>query len=183
MPSSATLYRAPFLPGNDLGNQTSETQMPNGRGASLVLPLPSNGQLANRRFRIIISGRVATATNTTFTLNLYFGFSATIASNTLIFSSGANTVNNVSSNFSMTVDLYWSTPSLIINGGPGQGQMNNNPIGPSALSNMVTNADPNRDSSTFLASGTTYGFTATGTFGGSSTGNHAFVDIFEMEEL
>lgn len=182
MPSSATLYRAPLLPGNDLGNQTSETQMPNGRGTPLILPLPSNGSLANKRFRLIVSGRIATTTNTTFNLNVYFGFSATLASNTLIFSSGANTVNNTNTGFSLWVDLYWNAANLSITG-RGEGQMNNNPIGPSGISNSITSVDPARDSSTFLASGATYGFTTTGTFGASSTGNHAFVDIFEMEEL
>jgi hypothetical protein len=183
MPSSATLYRAPLLPGNDLGNQTSETQMPNGRGASLVLPLPSNGSLAQRRFRVVIAGRVQTTITTTFTLNLYFGFSPILASNTLIFSSGPNSVNNVSSNFSITVDMFWTAAGLTICGAPGDGQMNNNPIGPSSLSNVITNVDPNRDSNSFLQSGATYGFTATGTFGSTSAGNHAFVDLFELEAL
>lgn len=182
MPSSATLYRASMLPGNDLGNQTSETQMPNGRGASLVLPLPSNGMLANKRFRIVTSGRVQTTINTTFTLTIYSGQSRTIAANVLIFSSGAITVNNTNTGFNVLLDLYWNSASLTISGS-GQGQMNNNTIGPSGLAATITNLDPSRDSSTFLASGPTYGFTITGMFGNSSTGNHAFVDILELEEL
>jgi hypothetical protein len=182
MPSSATFYRAPLLPGNDLGNVTSETQMPNGRGTPLILPLPSNNSLANKRFRIVIAGRVQTTINTTFTLNAYFGFSTTLASNTAIFSTGANTVNNTNTGFSLAIDLYWNAGSLTITGS-GQGQINNNTIGMSGITNSITSVDPNRDSSTFLASGATYGFTITGLFGNSSTGNHAFADIFEMEEL
>jgi hypothetical protein len=172
-----------MLPGNDLGNQTSETQLPNGRGASLVLPLPSNGSLANKRFRIVVSGRVATTITNTFTINVYSGFAPVIASNLLIFSTGPQSVNSISSNYSMTIDLFWSTGNRTINGGPGQGQMANSPIGPASLNNPVVNADPNRDSNPFLQSGATYGFTLTGQFGSGSAGNHAFVDIFELEEL
>ena len=182
MPSSLTLYRAPLLPGNDLGNQTSETQMPNGRGASLVLPLPSNGSLANKRFRLIVSGRVSTTINTTLTLNFYSGFSATISKNLQIFSTGAQTVNNTSTNFSVWLDLYWGGSSQLITG-VGEGQFDGNPVGSAGLTSSITGVDPNRDSSTFLASGPTYGFTLTGQFGNSSTANHAFIDIFELEEL
>lgn len=182
MTSSATLYRAAFLPGNDFGNVTAETQISNGRGTPLTLPLPSNGSLGNRRFRLVLSGRIQTSITNTFTANVYFGLSSTIASNTLLFSTGANSVNSTNTNFSLSIDLFWSTPSLTIDG-LGSGQMNNNPIGPSSLSNIITAADPNRDSSTTLASGATYGFTVTGLFGSSSAGNHAFVDLFEMEAL
>jgi hypothetical protein len=171
-----------MLPGNDLGNQTSETQMPNGRGASLVLPLPSNGSLSNKRFRLVLAGRVSTAINTTLTLNVYFGISTKITSNTQIFTTNAQTVNAKSTNFSITIDMYWSNTGKLINGGPGQGQVDNNPVGPSSLLNTPS-ADPFRDDSTFLASGPTYGFTVTGQFGNSDAGNHAFAEILELEEL
>lgn len=182
MPNSATLYRANMLPGNDLGNVTVETQFPNGRAAQLNLPLPSNGMLANKRFRLVVSGRVQTTITNTFNLNVYFGFSTTISANTLIFSTGANSVNNINTGFNLWIDLYWNATALTISG-RGEGQINNNPIGPSGLSNTISSVDPNRDSSTFLASGATYGFTITGTFGSTSANNHAFADIFEMEEL
>ena len=182
MPSSATLYRAAQLPGNDIGNVTAETQFSNGRAGLLTLTLPSNNSLANKRFRVVLGGRVQTTSNVTFTLNLYFGISSTIASNTQIFTSGAQTVNNVSTNFSMSVEMFWDATGLRING-IGSGQMGNGPIGQAGLVNVVTSADPNRDSSTFLNSGAAYGFTVTGIFGSSSTGNHAFVDIFDLEQL
>jgi hypothetical protein len=182
MPSSATLYRAPLLPGNDLGNQTVETQMPNGRGAPLILPLPSNGSLSNKRFRLVLAGRVQTSIVNTFTLNIYFGFSPTITLNTLLFSTGAQSVNNANTNYSLTVDLYWGNASKLLTG-TAQGQFSDNPIGISGIANSIPNVDPFRDNSTFLASGPTYAFTVTGLFGSSSTGNHATVDIYEMEEL
>lgn len=181
MPNSATYYQASFVPGTDLGNVTAETQLVNARGSIVTLPLPSNGSLANKRFRLVSTGRLQTTINTTFTLNFYFGLSTTIASNTLILSSGAQTVNNVNANYSMWLDMYWESINKII-GGTGQGQMNNSPIGPTTMANTIT-ADPFRDNSTFLATGPTYGFTITGKFGNSSSGNHAYVHSFDLEEL
>lgn len=180
MPSSQTLYRATMLPSSDIGNVTSETQFKDGRSNLLQLSLPSNNSLANRSFRVRISGRCQTTTNTTLELKTYFGISGTIASNTLIFDTGAITVNNTKSNFELWLDMQWDADSKTI-AGRGAGQINNSILGPATLNNVPVSADPNRDSSTFLASGTTYGFTLTGVFGGSSTGNHAIVDNFDLE--
>lgn len=180
MPSASTLYRSPFLPGNDAGNITAETQLSNGRSTPLILALPSNGSLANRPFRVRVGGRVSTTTNTTFDVKVYFGFSTTLANNTLIFDSGANTVNNITSSFECWCDCFWSADANAITGW-GAGQLANTVLGPATLVNVPISANPNRDSSTTLASGTTYGFTLTGQFGGSSAGNHAFVDIFDLE--
>lgn len=180
MPSASTLYRSPFLPGNDFGNITAETQLSNGRSTPLILALPSNGSLANRPFRVRVGGRVSTTTNTTFDVKVYFGFSSTIASNTLIFDSGANTVNNVTSSWELWLDCFWSGDGNSITGW-GAGQLANTVIGPATLNNTPLSANPNRDSNTSLSSGATYGFTVTGVFGGSSAGNHAFVDTFDLE--
>jgi hypothetical protein len=180
MPSSATLYRAAMLPSADLGNATAETQFSNGRATLLQLPLPSNNSLANRSFRVRISGRVVTTTNTTFNLKVYFGLSSTIASNTLILDCAAQTVNNVTSSFEVWLDCFWSADANAITG-TGQGQMANNIVGQAVLTNTPLAANPNRDSNTFLASGATYGFTVTGVFGGSSAGNHAIIDAFDLE--
>ncbi len=180
MPSAMTLGRAVMLPFTDLGNATSEKQFLDGRGNLGQLALPSNNSLANKSFRVRISGRVQTTTNTTFEMRIYFGISSTIASNTLIFDAGALTINNVKSNFEVWIDCQWDADSKSING-RGTGQIAENIVGPSTLNNTPLNADPNRDSSTFLASGTTYGFTLTGVFGGSSAGNHCIVDAFDLE--
>lgn len=180
--NSQTLYRAPFLPGADNPNITAETQLLNGRNTPLALFLPSNGSLANRSFRVRVSGRAQTSTNTTFELRVYFGTSATIASNTLIFDAGAQTVNNATSAFELWLDCQWTGDGKLITG-RGAGQMANQIIGPSTLNNTPLSADPNRDSSTFLQSGPTYGFSLTGVFGASSAGNHAFVDEFALEAV
>lgn len=178
MANALTLYRASMLPGNDLGNATTETQFPNGRAAQLNLTLPSNNSLNNKSFRVRISGRVATTSNVTFTVTLYFGFSATLASNTLLFTTNAITVNTVSSNWELWADCFWSANGTIT--GRAEGQIANQVFGPGAFTNIAS-ADPNRDSSTFLQSGVTYGFTVTGKFSGSSSGNHAFIDDLSLE--
>jgi hypothetical protein len=180
MPSSRTLYTAALIPSTDLGNATAETQFLNSNGKLLTLPLPSNNSLAQKRFIVKAAGRVKTTSNLTFTLNLYFGISATIASNTLIFTSAAQTVNSLSTNWMMNVELFWDVTSQRINGW-GFGQVANSVLGPSGLVNPVTSADPNRDTSTTLNSGAAYGFTLTGLFSGSSAGNSSIVDIFDLE--
>lgn len=181
MPSSLTMYRAAMLPSTNLGNATAETQFKDGRGSlPLQLALPSNGILANKSFRVRISGRCATTTNTTLNLKVYFGISSTIASNTLILDCAAQTVNTITSSFEVWLDMQWSGDSNAITG-RGTGQVANAVVGPQALNNTPLSANPNRDSSTTLASGTTYGFTVTGVFGGSSTGNSAIIDSFDLE--
>jgi|SRR5215831_10516357 len=182
MPSAQTLYRANMLPGNDVGNAISETQMPDGRGNYLKLALPSNGSLANKSFRVRVSGRVSTISNLLFTSSVYFGQSQTIGLNTLIFTSGTQQVNNIKSNFEFWLDMQWDADSKSITG-RGAGQLANNILGPSTLINVPLAADPNRDSNTFLQSGATYGFTVTGVFSGSSSGNHAYIDSFDLEAL
>lgn len=180
MPSSLSLYRAAMLPSNNLGNATSETQFKDGRGNLLQLPLPSNNSLANKSFRVRVSGRVATTISTSFQLSVYFGLSSTIASNTLMFPSGFQTVNNATSNFELWLDCQWTADGKLITGW-GAGQLANQILGPATLSNTPISADANRDSNTFLQSGGTYGFTCTGQFGNTSAGNSAIIDNFDLE--
>ncbi|HEX8838475.1 MAG TPA: hypothetical protein VF748_16145, partial [Candidatus Acidoferrum sp.] len=177
----ATLYRASMLPSNDLGNATAEIQWPNARANPLTLPLPSNNSLANRSFRIRLFGRCSAGLLTTITINVYFGLSPTISSNTQIFGTGPQLFNG-NSNFNFWLDMTWDSTSQSISG-IGQGQVANNVIGVAALWNTPVSADPNRDSNSFLQSGPTYGFSLTGFFGNASAGNHAFVDDFSMELL
>lgn len=182
MSSDLTLNRANFLPGNDVGNVTAETQMPDGRGNPLKLILLSNGVLKNKGFRARLGGRVQTSTNTTFTVALYFGISSTIGNNTQLLTSGAQSINNTKSNWEIWLEGFWDSDSQSITGWVA-GQVGNNIIGPSTLENTLLSADPNRDSNPSLQSGSFYGFTVTGLFGGSSSGNHAFVDIFDLEAV
>jgi hypothetical protein len=182
MPSTQTLYRAAMLPGNDLGNRTAETQLPDGRNVPLVLPLPSNGTLVNKSFRLRMYGRVAASINNSYTIQVYFGFDPIITNNLLIFSTGAQIVPAVKSNYELWLDLTWDNDSKAINGRV-TGQLANNLIGPASLLNVPTAVDPNRDSNTFLQSGPTYAFTATGKFAIGHLNNHAFVDLMNLEEV
>lgn len=180
MPASDTLHRADMLPSNDLGNATAETQFSDGRGKQLFLRLPSNGSLSNKAFRVRLSGRVATASNITFTARVYFGLSPTITSNTGIFLTGAQSVNNTASSWELWLDMTWSNDSKTLTG-RGAGQIANQILGPATLDNIPIAADPFRDNNTFLTSGPTYGFTVTGLFSGSNVSNHARVDLFQLE--
>lgn len=180
MPGIGTVYRASFIPGADLGNASAETQYQNSQAQLSTLVLPADGQFTNSRLKLRIAGRVATTSNLTYTVKIYFGTSATIASNTLILSSGAQTVNNVKSNFFIDVDMHWDADSNTLCG-MGSGQINNSPIGPAALSN-VPSANSNVRN-TLSNAMTAYGFTVTGQFSGSSAGNHSFLDLFNIELL
>lgn len=180
MPGIGMVYRASFVPGVDLGNVTAETQFRNLNSAQANLVLPADGQFTNSWLKLRIAGRVATTSNLTFQVNLYFGTSATIASNTLLLSSGAQTVNTKKTNWHIDVDFFWDGDSNTFCG-IGIGQMANGPIGPTALAN-VPSANPNIRN-TLSNAATAYGFTVTGQFSGSSAGNHAFLDIFNVELL
>jgi hypothetical protein len=180
MPASDTLHRADMLPSNDIGNPTAEAQFLDGRGKMLFLRLPSNGSLANKAFRVRLAGRVATSSNITFTARVYFGLSSVIASNTGIFLTGAQSVNNTSASWELWLDMAWSNDSKTLTG-RGAGQIANQILGPATLDNIPIAADPFRDNNTFLQSGPTYGFTVTGLFSGSDANSHAYVDFFQLE--
>lgn len=180
MPGLGSYYRASFIPSLDLGNAIAEKQFVNSQSAQANLVLPADGQFTNSRLKLRLAGRVATTSNLTFQVNLYFGTSATIASNTLLFSSGLQTVNNLKTNWFMDVDFYWDGDSSTFCG-IGSGQMSNGIIGPASLAN-VPSANPNIRN-TISNAATAYGFTATGQFSGSSTGNHSFLDVFNIELL
>lgn len=180
MPGIGMVYRSAFVPGADIGNASAETQFSNLNGAQASLVLPADGQFTNSRLKVRIGGRVSTTSNLTFTVKLYFGTSATIASNTLIFSSGAQTINAIKTNWHIDLDLFWDSDSSTFCG-IGQGQAGNGVIGPAALSN-VPSANPN-NRNTLSNAAVSYGFTVTGQFSGSSAGNHAFLDLFNIELL
>jgi hypothetical protein len=171
----------------DLGNATANTQFKNSQGTAFLLPMPSDGQFSNHRLRVHLGGRVQTTTNLTFTLNAYigsttvFGTAAAIASNTLLYTSNAVTVNAIRSNYQLDLDLFWDNDAKLICG-TGLGQVANQIIGASALANTPT-ADPNLHNTNNSFQGTHYSITVAGLFSGSSTGNHAYLDVFNMEVL
>lgn len=180
MSSSITLAKANGLPSLDLGNVSVETQFKGNNGTQLQLILPANGSLANNGFRIRVSGRIATTSNLTFNVKMYFGLGA-ISANTLFFDCGAQTINNLKIGYSFRIDNHWSGDGQAITGW-GAGQVGNNIVGPQTLTNVITAVNPSRDSDPTIRS-SFYGFTLTGQFSGSSAGNHAYVDNFDMESM
>jgi len=179
MPSAILLGRAGFLSSSDLGNATTETLFTGGglgAGQTLILGLPNNGNLLNRRFRVGLAGRVQTTTAINFTVAAYFGFGA-IAANTLLFSSGSVSING-KTNWEMDLSMFWDGDGQTLNGN-GQGQ-----VGGSVLGSGALNASPSANPITITTiAAVSYGFTVTGLFGTSNTGNHAFVDAFDLELL
>jgi hypothetical protein len=182
-----TVYRPLFGPSQDLGNVTSATQFKNSQGGPFVLVMPNDGQFSNHRLRLHLGGRVQTTTNLNFTLNVYFGSSTTfgaaaaIASNTLLYTTNAATVNTVKSNYHLDIDMFWDNDGKIICG-IAQGQIANAIVGPGALANIPV-ADPNLHNTSNSFQGTFYGITVAGLFSGSSAGNHAYLDVFNLENI
>lgn len=177
MSSTETTYRATYIPSLDLGNASSETNFLNSLGQTASLILQTDNQFSNRRFVLNLAGRVATTSNLNFTVNVYLGTKGS-TSDTLIFTSGANAVNAKKSNWHLDINMFWDSDAQLINGS-GYGQTDNQTVGPSNLQN-APKVDPNLHNSSNSFQGTFYKFTVTGTFSGSSAGNHAFLDVFEV---
>lgn len=177
MSGVGTVFRAPFVPSLDLGNASSATLFKGSNGATAALNLQTDNQFTNRRFILNLAGRVATSSNLTFTINIYLGTTGTTADK-LIFASGANTVNTKKTNWHIDLSMFWDSDAQIING-IGSGQIDNNPIGAAGLAGVLA-LDPNLHNTSNSFQGVFNKFTVTGTFSGSSAGNHAFIDIFEV---
>lgn len=177
MSGTGTLFRAPSIPSLDLGNASSESAFLDSTGVAAKLLLQTDNQFANKRFALALAGRVATNSNLAFTVNIYLGKLGTTA-DTKIFTSNANTVNNKKSNWHIDLNMFWDSDAMVING-HAEGQINNNPIGSSGLANTPV-IDPNLHNTSNSFQGVYYKFTVSGLFSGSSAGNHAFLDVFEL---
>ena len=177
MSSTETTYRAPYIPSLDLGNASSETAFQNSQGKTAALVLQTDNQFTNKRFVLNLAGRVATSSNLAFTLNVYLGTAGTTA-DTMIFTSSAMTVNAKKTNWHLDINMFWDGDAQVINGS-GFGQVDNQQIGASGLINTPT-IDPNLHNTSNSFQGTFYKFTVTGAFSGSSSGNHAYLDILEV---
>jgi hypothetical protein len=160
-----------------LGNASAETTFKNSLGGVAALPLQTDNQFTNKRFVINAAGRVATTSNLTFQVNIYLGTTGTTADK-LIYTTSGLTVNNKKSNWHLDLNCFWDSDAQIINGS-GFGQIDNQQVGSGGLTNVIT-LDPNLHGSSNSFQNTFYKFTVTGLFSGSSTGNHAFLDILEV---
>jgi hypothetical protein len=178
MSGTGTVVRGDYIPSNDLGNASVETLFTDINKLPNSIRVPTDNQLTNKRFTLHIGGRVATTSNLTFTVNLRFGTTRSL-SDTLVFTSQAMTVNAKKTNWHMDIYMFWDGDSQLINAN-GIGQVDNSVIGPTGLANAPT-VDPNLHNTSNSFQATFYRFTASGQFSGSSAGNHAFIDVFELE--
>lgn len=177
MSSTGTVYRADYIPSNDLGNAFAESFFIDSLSNVAHVRLQTDGQFTNRRFTLYAAGRVVTTANLNFTLNVYLGTTKTTA-DTLIFSSGAQIVNNRKTNWHIDANMFWDGDSKRINGN-GEGQVDNAPIGAAGLANIAI-IDPNLHNVSNSFQALIYKFSVTGTFSGSSAGSHAFLDVLEI---
>lgn len=161
------------------GTSTSEAQFltasaQNGvaAGTRLICYTPGSNSLKSRRFTVRVGGRVTGGTTTNFTAKLYWGTSATIASNTSIATTSTNAVNSASGNWEIVAECQWDSTSQKI-GGTFAGYVNATAVARAILSNLPTSVDLSGES-------TSNGLTVTGTFSSGHASNAAYVDYFEV---
>ena len=188
MSNAGTVYRPnAFPPSLDIGNATAETLFQNKIGGALVLPLQNDGQWTNARLAVHIGGRVQTTSNLNYTLAVYFssntvfGVPATVAQSTKIYTTGPTIVNNKQTNWQLDLNIFWDGTSKTFCGNT-IGQIGDYILGQNTLIATPT-ADPNLHNSSNSFQNVFYALSFTGLFSGSSSGNHAFIDVCSLEHL
>ena len=186
MSSAGTVYRPLNFHGSpDLGNATSESYFLNNITQAAVLPLQNDGQWTNHRLIVRMGGRVQTNSNVAFQMSLYFGQSTqhgtlpTFTSCTKIYTTNYATVNNKKTDWQSDLNIFWDGDAKVINGNT-MGQIGSTILGSATLI-VSPSADPNLHNSSNSFQNIFYGLAATGQFNTSSTGNHAFLDVFTLE--
>jgi len=170
VPNANIIARCGTLPGAAQGaSSTSELQFAGADSAQANVRV-SPGYLANRQFVLKAGGHATGGTTTNLTVKLYLGKSATIGSNTLIFTSGAVAINSVSGNWELEAILIADVTSLKIQG-VAYGALNNTAVAQAAIA-AVTTTNPNT---------TEQAFTVTLQFSVSHANNAAICDYFEVE--
>lgn len=157
------------LPGTAIGaSSTVETQCTDGDG-NLAFAKSRLEYLVGKKFKVRCGGRATTGAATNVTIKLYYGTSATIGSNSVIFSSGAVAVNTTSVNWWLEADVAFDATALILQG-LGKGAVN-----ATAVAQAATTAV-----SSLTASGEC-GFTVTATLSASNAGSLTKLDYLEIE--
>lgn len=182
MPSANTTYTPQGsnggLPSAGIGNASSEAIFaagsPGNSGNNLILQVPANGELSNRRFRITVAGRVVPGTTGNFTYALYAGTTITSA-NKMATSAATSYAVTTNGSFTLMYEGYWDSSSKQIMG-TYWGNQNNTILDVTACNNIISQ-DPNPSPAT------TQKFIVTGLFGSSNSSNNAFIDVFEWEAL
>lgn len=186
MSGAGTVYRPINFHGSpDLGNATTESYFLNNLAQAVVLPLQNDGQWVNHRLAVHMGGRVQTTINVAFAVSIYFGSSThfgiipAIASNTRIFTTNYATVNALKTNWQLDLNIFWDGDSKTICGNTF-GQMGDTILGQGTLE-ATPAADPNLHNNSNSFQNVFYGLGVTGQFNSSSTGNHAYLDVFSLE--
>src|SRR5216684_2439455 len=168
MPSFLATARSNKLPSAQIGNVIAETQYNGSDNLLLVCPLEGSQTLNNRRFTVRIGGTCGSNGATNLTIKVYFGISATIASNTALASTGAVAMASANHNFWLDILMQYDTISNKIQG-YFIGQIAGTVVSETTLSAIPTSVSD-------VAEG--QGFTVTALFGTTQTGNVSIVQTF-----
>lgn len=163
--------------GNQGGTSTTETVFTTDGTTVVYVPLPTAGQLGASgapasRFMVRAWGRVVTAGTYNFTATLYYGTSATVASNTAIASSGTVSLASLTTNWFIDASLVWDGNSNRINGWSGN-QVHTTNEDEVTIDNAITSADPDGDAAR--------GFCVSFTFGTGAAGNTVNLDGLQID--
>lgn len=161
------------LPSADLGNASTIKVFQTSAAAAIVLPVAGASHFKNRRFEVRAWGRVEGGTTTNFTVTLQWGTSATSASNTTVKASSALAVNSEKANWELSGVFVLDGDSLKLQGRVGF-RVNDATADAAAVTTEITAVDPTVDTAL-------QGFVVNGTFSASNSGNHAYLDGFELE--
>lgn len=175
MANTNTIYVAPpALAGGGTGWATTETaiKLASATTKPCVAYVPGSNRMKGKAFRVRAVGHVTGGTTTNFTAKLYYGTSATLASDTAIATSGAVAVDSASHNFELVADLVWDATSKAMQG-TFHGEVANTAVSRAALSNAVANADPATEGQGFLVSGQ---------FSASNANNAVVLDELVIEQ-
>ena len=165
---------------NQGGTSTTETAFTTDGSTLVYVPLPSAAELTGAnpqgaaRFKVRAWGRVVTSGTLNFTVALYYGTSATLASDTKIEDSGATSLASLTTNWFIECDLVWDGDSNRINGF-GRTQVHTTFDAEATIDNAVTSADPDGN--------TAQGFLVSATFGTGAAGNKAYLDGLQIEVI
>lgn len=138
----------------------------------------STGKLCSA-FKVTMGGRVTGGTTTSFTPTLYWGTSATTASNTAICTGAAVAVNSVSGTWYLEATLQIDQVSGKITG-HFKNQVSGSTVTYTAeavITNVITSSSTPALSFT---TNTAQGFVAAGTFSSGNAANVAYLDVFQI---
>lgn len=178
MPDIGSCSRA-LLPSADLnlgGTSTAEKQFTDTASTPVRLKLfaPGSGKLDKRHFTVRAWGRALAGTAGNLTINIDWGVSATISSNTTIATTGAVAIGTTPGGnwYLETSCVYDSSSQRIMGRYYGY-------VHATAVAATINVAATSVDLTTASTS-EGQGFTITGTFSAGNASNTAYVDGFEL---